>query len=390
MVSYIPPPPPWLKIFFNPLVFKREISKLGVIVLITSISLLPVIQVTVYAQLQQQQPQPPIISVKITSHEQGQDVPVGELTISGTSTDDTTSDCTVYADVNDLKPFQKAIATGPGGLNDYSTWNFTYTQNYHLIVNGTNELTSKLSCVSSPTNLTKWNSVVVNGVAEAGGAREEQQNSLGDDVTSSLPPVVIDMEEGDNNNNYNNNTAATTTTTTPLQSPCCPSNGYIANAGTDQTVLEGTIITLNGSGNNNNNKSSSNIGNTAAANYLWRQMDGHAIILNGNNTAHPTFVAPNYPNDTKYTFALEVYDSQVVNNNNNNQTGSAIDTVDIIVKDANMEAKSPGSLQEQDDNTGEQSDQDELQGEEEEEAGGGEEQSEDDDNDNEEEGNVDE
>jgi hypothetical protein len=177
---------------------------------------------------------------------------------------------------------------------------------------------------------------------------------------------------------------------TTLPSPCCPSNGYIANAGPDQTVSEGTIITLNGSGNNNNNKSSSNIGITAAANYLWRQMNGPAIILNGNNTAHPTFVAPNYPNDTKYTFALEVYDSQVVNNNNNNQTGSAIDTVDIIVKDANMEAKSPGSLQEQDDNTGEQSDQDELQGEEEEEAGGGEEQSEDDDNDNEEEGNVDE
>jgi hypothetical protein len=146
---------------------------------------------------------------------------------------------------------------------------------------------------------------------------------------------------------------------TTLPSPCCPSNGYIANAGPDQTVSEGTIITLNGSGNNNNNKSSSTIVNTAAANYLWRQMDGPAIILNGNNTAHPTFVAPNYPNDTKYTFALEVYDSQVVNNNNN-QTGSAIDTVDIISKDANMEAKSPGSLQEQDDNTGEQSDQDEL------------------------------
>ena len=161
--SSSPSPPPWLKIFFNPLVFKREISKLGVIVLITSISLLPVIQITVYAQLQQQQPQPPIISVKITSHEQGQNVPVGELTISGTSTDDTTSDCTVYADVNDIKPFQKAIATGPGGLNDYSTWNFTYTDNYHLITNGTNNLTAKLSCLGNPTNLTKWNSIDVIG-----------------------------------------------------------------------------------------------------------------------------------------------------------------------------------------------------------------------------------
>ena len=148
------------------------------------------------------------------------------------------------------------------------------------------------------------------------------------------------------------------TTTTPSPSPCCPSNGHIANAGSDQTVLEGTIITLNGSDNND----SSNIGNTA--NYLWRQTDGPSIILNGNNTAHPNFVAPNYPTDTKYTFALEVFQDQVINNN---PTGAAIDTVDIIVKDANIEAKNPGSFQGEDGNTEEQSNQNELQDEEEEE-----------------------
>jgi hypothetical protein len=147
-----------------------------------------------------------------------------------------------------------------------------------------------------------------------------------------------------------------TTTTTP--SPCCPSNGHIANAGSDQTVLEGTIITLNGSDNND----SSNIGNMA--NYLWRQTAGPSIILNGNNTAHPNFVAPNYPTDTKYTFALEVFQDQVINNN---PTGAAIDTVDIIVKDANIEAKNPGSFQGEDGNTEEQSNQNELQDEEEEE-----------------------
>jgi hypothetical protein len=103
------------------------------------------------------------ISIKITSHVTGQHVPVGEFTIIGTSTDDATADCTVYADWNNLKPFQKAVATGPGGLNDYSTWNFTYTDKYHLITNGTNNLTSKLSCLSNPTNLTKWNSIDVIG-----------------------------------------------------------------------------------------------------------------------------------------------------------------------------------------------------------------------------------
>jgi hypothetical protein len=181
--------------------------------------------------------------------------------------------------------------------------------------------------------------------------------------------------------NSTTTTTITATTTTAIPSPCCPSNGHIANAGSDQTVLEGTIITLNGSDSNK----SSNIGNMA--NYLWRQTDGPSIILNGNNTAHPNFVAPNYPTDTKYTFALEVFEDQVINNN---QTGAAIDTVDIIVKDANIEAKNPGSFQGQDDNTEEQSNQNELQDEE---GGEEEEQSDDDDNeddDEEEEGNEDE
>src|SRR5215216_1866257 len=186
-----------------------------------------------------------------------------------------------------------------------------------------------------------------------------------------------------NQTDMGNSTTTTTitATTTAIPSPCCPSNGHIANAGSDQTVLEGTIITLNGSDSNK----SSYIGNMA--NYLWRQTDGPSIILNGNNTAHPNFVAPNYPTDTKYTFALEVFEDQVINNN---QTGAAIDTVDIIVKDANVEAKNPGSFQGQDDNTEEQSNQNEVQDEEGEE----EEQSDDDDNEDddeeEEEGNEDE
>src|SRR5215213_4339568 len=64
----------------------------------------------VQAQLQQQQQQQPssIIGIKITSPMTGQQVPVGELTISGTSTDNATSDCTVYADWNNTKPFQTA------------------------------------------------------------------------------------------------------------------------------------------------------------------------------------------------------------------------------------------------------------------------------------------
>src|SRR5918997_3120187 len=166
-----------------------------------------------YAQI------PPImLGIKITSPSTGQQVPVGELTISGTSSENATSDCTVYADWNNTKPFQIATATGPGGVNDYSRWTFTYTNNYYLITNGTNNLTSKLSCLDesnlgSTANLTKSYSVNVIGIATTGAvsATKEQNNGSNVSPSSTLPPVTTENE--------NNNTDATTTITTPPEEP---------------------------------------------------------------------------------------------------------------------------------------------------------------------------
>src|SRR5919107_1000047 len=59
-----------------------------------------------------------IPGIKINSHYQGQEVPVGELSVSGESTDNGTAPCQVYLDWNDLKPFQNATAIGPDGKND--------------------------------------------------------------------------------------------------------------------------------------------------------------------------------------------------------------------------------------------------------------------------------
>jgi hypothetical protein len=119
--------------------------------------------------------------VTITSPKQGQEVPVGKLTISGTSTDNPTTDCQVFADVNDIKPLQNATATGPGGVSDYSTWQFTYTEDYQLIKEGVNELTSKLTCISNPPNMTKYYSVNVTGISAT--------QSGGNDIAPSLIPT---------------------------------------------------------------------------------------------------------------------------------------------------------------------------------------------------------
>jgi hypothetical protein len=109
--------------------------------------------------------------VKITYPNDGETVSVGELTIFGTARYDATNNaCTVYADWNNSQPMQKAM---PAGLNftefgrnsnDYSSWTFTYTSQYHLISEGTNELTAKLSCDVGPFNSTKYDSVTVTGL----------------------------------------------------------------------------------------------------------------------------------------------------------------------------------------------------------------------------------
>ena len=112
---------------------------------------------TIYAESQD-------IGVKITSPTTGQEIPVGELTIFGISTDNSTTDCQVYVDVDDTKPFQKATATGPMIKDDYSTWIFTYTQDYRLIEEGENELTAKISCLYGPVNLSKYHTVNIIGV----------------------------------------------------------------------------------------------------------------------------------------------------------------------------------------------------------------------------------
>jgi hypothetical protein len=104
------------------------------------------------------------LSVKILSPKAGQTVNPGVLTVTGTSSDNVTTNCKVLVDLNNLKPYQNSIPTGAQGANDYSTWKFTYTSKYHLIQLGRNEITSKLTCIdNSGTSLAKWYSVNITG-----------------------------------------------------------------------------------------------------------------------------------------------------------------------------------------------------------------------------------
>ncbi|MGA7976262.1 MAG: hypothetical protein WB975_03425, partial [Nitrososphaeraceae archaeon] len=95
--------------------------------------------------------------VNITSPVPNQNVTIGNLTVAGTSSDNSTSNCTVYVGWNDSRPFQKAMPNGSQGVEDYSKWNFTFDPTNHEIINGTNLINSELSCFELfPHNVTSY------------------------------------------------------------------------------------------------------------------------------------------------------------------------------------------------------------------------------------------
>jgi hypothetical protein len=134
--------------------------------------LLPIQQEQEQEQEQEQQPQQIqdnrnisdrliTYSVKILSPSPGQSFLINSqnsLAVIGSSTlpstlsniynNNTLGGCQVSVIVNNVRPYQKAIPTGPNGINDYSSWRFEINSDYTQIMEGLNRITAKLSCPS--------------------------------------------------------------------------------------------------------------------------------------------------------------------------------------------------------------------------------------------------
>jgi len=106
-------------------------------------------------------------AVKITSPHKSQQIPVGSnILVSGISSPPPGvlhTGCTVSVLLNDAKPYQNTVALGHGGKGDYSVWHYNITPEYAFIKLGQNKITAKITCIVSPSNLTKFNSVNVTG-----------------------------------------------------------------------------------------------------------------------------------------------------------------------------------------------------------------------------------
>jgi hypothetical protein len=166
---------------------------------------------------------PNLPTIQITSPEDGQQAPPGELTIQGISSDDEETECQVFADVNDITPMRNVTAVGSSGQdNDFSKWTFTYTQNYQLIKPGENELTAKITCmdggnsgdsfptenpVASNASLSEWHTINVTGTAGASPVESSTVVSgtgadvaaLQDDPSSEADNSGVSNEENNDN-----------------------------------------------------------------------------------------------------------------------------------------------------------------------------------------------
>ena len=151
----------------------------------------------------QELPKP--LGVKINYPIANQEVPVGKLNISGSSTDTASEDCNVFVDLNDVKPFQNATATGLGGKSDYSNWTFSYTEKYRLITEGKNELTAKLACSGNDSvnnngtsnianEKSKWYSINVTGIAVQAPVKINQ-NQTQNQTQNQIQPASSTQEQ---------------------------------------------------------------------------------------------------------------------------------------------------------------------------------------------------
>ena len=91
-----------------------------------------------------------------------------------------------------------------------------------------------------------------------------------------------------------------------------PNNAPVADAGTDQVVNEGVLVTLDGTG--------SSDPDVEPITYSWEQTAGPTVTLSDSTSASPTFTSPSVVADTVLTFQLTVSDGAATNSDSVNVT----------------------------------------------------------------------
>jgi hypothetical protein len=105
------------------------------------------------------------------------DVSGKKLTLNGISVADNgnLTGCDVSIVANNVFPYQAANATGPQGEKDFSKWDYTFSSNYANLHEGSNKITSKLTCEAGSAKA--YYSINVTGVTFNGTLPQTSQTA---------------------------------------------------------------------------------------------------------------------------------------------------------------------------------------------------------------------
>jgi hypothetical protein len=285
-------------------------------------------------------PVPPVSklpAVKIMTPSYGDNVKIGNhLSINGISSDNEALNCLVSVIINNVKPYQPVLATGPNGSNDYSRWNYTLSDSYTTLSEGTNKLTSKIECADMNFNSTKWYSVNVTGYTSNTSTPVDKtvldtdnrtSNSATPSSVNGSGPIsgknILPQRSTEGNNSLTKLSSASVIL--PDNSSSSPSIGQgssldnlsvpVADAGQSQITRPGSTVKLDGG------HSSDRDGKIIS--YSWVQLSGlRSVVLQNANSPEAKFEVPDVKATTNLDFKLIVIDDDSL---------SSTDTTRIIV-----------------------------------------------------------
>jgi microcystin-dependent protein len=255
-----------------------------------------------------------LISGTLTTEEITFDIPTGsegenidiQLTVSSTNeqSQETKSDTsTATFIVGDYTTFNGS--SSPTGENQAPIANagvdqsITYTPNtsFTIDLNGTSSTDSDLGTLSY-----QWDEIT--GILTSNGISIS-------DANTSTPFVFFDgglpAEESPINLEFrlivtdNGGLTDSDRSLVSLTADNTQNQPPIANAGVDETVTEGSTVTLDGSGSSDSDIST--------LSYQWTQINGISVTLNNSNTSVASFTAPQVTQNETLTFRLTVTDS---------------------------------------------------------------------------------
>ncbi len=134
--------------------------------------------------------------VMIQTPSQGNKISIGNdnLTITGKSVDDESSDCQVLVIVNDIKPYQKAASNGLNGANDYSKWEFTVSTDYTKLKEGSNKITAKLDC-KDDLDVLKYDTIIFTATTANPSVEGNLNSQPTEDILGTEQNRTVDVQK---------------------------------------------------------------------------------------------------------------------------------------------------------------------------------------------------